>query len=133
MCREPILRSAKKCKHCGEYLSANKLSSRSAIVLKPEEEDDESKKRILPALLLCFFFGTFGFHSFYAGRSGQGVLLLCMWLLILVGSIAAQSESPLGLIVLPAILFISLFALVDFIRLIVGSYKDGEGKKISKW
>ena len=66
-CKSEIPATAQKCKYCGEWV--NKL---------PSSNEDESDKRILPLFLLWFFLGAFGAHAFYAGRSGQGMLIILM-------------------------------------------------------
>ena len=68
-----------------------------------------SEKKILPAFLLCFFLGVFGIHRFYVGKIGTGI----PWLL------------TLGLF--------GIGALVDFIMILVGSFKDKEGKVLDQW
>jgi len=68
-----------------------------------------SDKKRLPALLLCFFFGGLGIHRFYVGKVGTGIV----WLL---------TAGVLG-----------IGALVDFIMIIVGSFKDKEGKPLTEW
>jgi TM2 domain-containing membrane protein YozV len=68
-----------------------------------------SEKRILPAFLLCFFFGAFGFHRFYVGKIGTGVLQV----LTLGG--------------------LGIWALVDFVMIIVGAFTDKQGNKITQW
>jgi TM2 domain-containing membrane protein YozV len=68
-----------------------------------------SEKRILPAFLLCFFFGAFGFHRFYVGKIGTGVLQV----LTLGG--------------------LGIWALVDFIMIIIGAFTDKQGSKITQW
>lgn len=40
------------------------------------ELDDDSDRSFVAALLLCFFFGVLGFHRFYVGKIGTGILLL---------------------------------------------------------
>lgn len=62
-----------------------------------------SKRTMVAAALLCFFFGPFGFHRFYVGKIGTGILMI----LTLGG--------------------LGIWALIDFIRIIVGSFKDKEG------
>lgn len=68
-----------------------------------------SDKKRLPAFLLCFFFGAFGFHRFYVGKIGTGLL----WLF------------TLGLL--------GIGTLVDFVMIIVGSFKDKDGKRLENW
>ena len=69
----------------------------------------ESEKRILPAFLLCFSLGVFGIHRFYAGKVGTGILQL----LTLGG--------------------LGIWWLIDMIMIIVGSFTDGEGNRITEW
>lgn len=68
-----------------------------------------SEKKRLPALLLCFFLGFLGIHRFYAGKIGTGIA----WLL---------TGGALG-----------IGALIDFVMIAVGSFKDKEGKKLEAW
>ena len=62
-----------------------------------------SPKSKLVAALLCFFLGEFGIHRFYAGKIGTGIL----WLL------------TLG--------FGGIGAIIDFIMILLGKFKDGDG------
>lgn len=68
-----------------------------------------SEKRILPAFLLCFFLGCFGVHRFYVGKVGTGVLQL-----ITLGGLG-------------------IWALIDFVMIIVGAFTDKQGNKITQW
>ena len=68
-----------------------------------------SQKSRLIAFLLCFFFGYLGIHRFYAGKNGTGII----WLL---------TGGVLG-----------IGWLVDFILIVVGSFKDKEGATIVDW
>jgi len=70
---------------------------------------EASPKKRLVALLLCFFVGCFGIHRFYVGKVGTGIiqLLTC---------------GGLG-----------IWALIDLILIIVGSFKDSQGLALTVW
>jgi TM2 domain-containing membrane protein YozV len=71
--------------------------------------ESASEKRILPAFLLCFLLGVFGVHRFYAGKIGTGLLQLF-------------TLGGLG-----------IWALIDLIMIVTGSFRDKEGEKITAW
>ncbi len=66
-------------------------------------------KKILPAFLLCFFLGMFGAHRFYVGKIGTGI---------------AQILTLGGL---------GIWALYDFIMIIIGKFTDAEGNELTEW
>jgi TM2 domain-containing membrane protein YozV len=68
-----------------------------------------SDKKILPAFLLCFFLGVFSAHRFYVGKIGTSILQI-----ITLGGLG-------------------IWLLIDFIMIIVGSFTDKNGNKISQW
>ncbi|MDH3214402.1 MAG: TM2 domain-containing protein [Myxococcales bacterium] len=65
-----------------------------------------SEKGFVPAVMLCFFLGALGVHRFYVGKIGTGIVQLLTF-------------GGLG-----------IWALVDFIMLVTGNFKDGEGLPI---
>jgi len=73
-----------------------------------------SDRTILPAFLLCFFFGIFGAHRFYAGRTGSAVAMLVLFFV------------TLGIVP-------TFWMLVDLIILATSSFKDGQGNVMRRW
>lgn len=68
-----------------------------------------SEKSRLAAALLCWFLGIFGVHRFYVGKVGTGVLML-----ITLGALG-------------------IWALIDFIVILVGSFRDKQDKRLVNW
>ena len=88
--------------------SNNDLYEQKSKGNKFENENISDKER-LPALLLCIFLGVVGAHRFYVGKIGTGII----WLL--TGGI------------------LGIGALIDLIMIIIGSFKDKEGKVLERW
>jgi TM2 domain-containing membrane protein YozV len=95
------------CRACGKEIHESALMCPSCGAIQPKVS--ASEKRILPAALLCFFLGVFGIHRFYVGKIGTGILQL----LTLGG--------------------FGIWALIDFIMIVIGSFSDKEGNKITLW
>ena len=65
-----------------------------------------SEKGFVPTLLLCFFVGFLGIHRFYVGKVGTGLLQL-----VTFGGFG-------------------IWALVDFVMIVVGNFRDKDGQPI---
>lgn len=68
-----------------------------------------SDRKILVAALLCFFLGYLGFHRFYAGKVGTGILYLLTGGLFGIG------------------------VFVDMILLLLGLFQDSDGLPLRDW
>jgi TM2 domain-containing membrane protein YozV len=65
-----------------------------------------SEKGFVPTVMLCFFLGALGVHRFYVGKIGTGIVQLLTF-------------GGLG-----------IWALIDFIMVVTGNFKDGQGMTI---
>ena len=103
------------CHNCGE-----KLNEKAAVCLKcgvavvatqesmPNLILEDGQREWLPTLLICWFLGIFGVHRFYTGHTGIGVVQL----LTLGGC--------------------GIWAFIDFILIIIGSFRDSHGRPLVK-
>jgi TM2 domain-containing membrane protein YozV len=73
------------------------------------ESENISPKSRLAAALLCFFLGCFGAHRFYLGKTGTAILML-----VTLGGVG-------------------IWALVDLIFILTGSFRDKDGKRVYQW
>ncbi|HLO77183.1 MAG TPA: TM2 domain-containing protein [Magnetospirillum sp.] len=96
------------CSTCGEKVAANAAACPKCGAPNSLAQDNTSKKEWLVALLLCFFLGCFGFHRFYVGKVVSGIIQL----LTLGG--------------------LGIWAFIDFIMIIVGSFKDANGLPLKR-
>lgn len=126
-----------KCPHCG-----TKIILPGGYPLKT----GGGEKKILPAFLLCLFFGVLGVHAFYAGRTWRGrmYLLFPVALLVMLGIGGfSVAEPPVGftgsIFYLAASamwisgISVAVMVVVDFIAIISGRFRDGDGNAISEW
>jgi len=68
--------------------------------------DGKSEKSNVAALLLCFFLGMLGVHRFYVGKIGTGVLQL-----VTLGGLG-------------------IWALIDFIMIVLQKFTDKDGNAL---
>ena len=99
------------CRSCGKVISSlaptcPHCGAPTGVKAAPP---DASPKSRLVALLLCWFLGIFGAHRFYVGKVGTGIFQL-----VTLGGLG-------------------IWTLVDFIRIIIGSFKDKEGRRVVVW
>lgn len=68
-----------------------------------------SDKSRLAAALLCWFVGVLGIHRFYVGKVGTGILML-----VTLGAFG-------------------IWALIDLVVILLGSFRDKSGKALQNW
>ena len=75
---------------------------------QPQNQLQDEPKDWLTTLLLNIFLGLLGIHSFYTGNTTKGVIQLL-------------TAGGCG-----------IWTLMDFIQILTGSYRDGQGKPLLK-
>ena len=99
----------KFCESCGQIIKkAAEICPKCGVRQQSAPTAPQKGKDWLTTLLLCFFIGIFGVHRFYTGSTGIGVVQL------LTGGGCG------------------VWTLVDFIMILTGSFKDGEGNPLVK-
>ena len=108
----------KYCTNCGraiqpgEFRSANGNCGECAAkaqAAQSVQRGQYSNKDWLVTLLFSIFLGYLGIHRFYVGKIGTGILQI----LTLGG--------------------LGIWALIDWIMIIVGAFTDKEGNKLTQW
>ncbi|SVB99949.1 uncharacterized protein METZ01_LOCUS252803 [marine metagenome] len=110
-CGKETSEDAEFCDSCGASLSND--SQVTTNINQPTQDDknqptQDEPKEWLVTLLLCFFLGVLGVHRFYTGHTKIGV---------------AQVLTLGGC---------GIWALIDFIMILVGNFKDAQGRPLKK-
>ena len=84
-----------------------------------------SPKSRLGALLFCLFLGIAGVHRFYVGKRGTGLIMLLL-------SVVGFSLSVI-MVGWPMLQAACVWALIDFILILVGSFRDRQGRRVIAW
>ena len=108
-CGAQIAKEAEICPKCGirQMPPPKNVGGTNKQVI----EGASDKSRMI-ALILCFFVGWFcGAHNFYVGNAKRGILIL-LTCLFGIGE---------------------LIAIIDFIKILSGTFKDGDGNPVLDW
>lgn len=74
-----------------------------------ESGEPIATQRRLAAAILCWFLGIIGVHRFYVGKVGTGVLMI-----VTLGGLG-------------------IWMLIDFIMILIGSFRNKAGLKLYNW
>tara|TARA_Y100001960_G_C14363696_1_gene675649 strand:- start:258 stop:557 length:300 start_codon:yes stop_codon:yes gene_type:complete len=97
------------CRDCGKEIKENAaVCIHCGVAVSRASNPLDGDKEWLVTLLLCFFLGYLGVHRFYTGHIGIGIAQL----LTLGGC--------------------GIWALIDFILILTGSFVDSEGQPLKK-
>ena len=105
-CGKELESGVQYCPYCGAAQSDNPAVMGT---FTPSQESGSSKKSRGIALLLSALLGGLGIHRFYVGKIGTGVLYIFTCGLFGIG------------------------ALIDLIMIACGSFKDADGKPLTRW
>ena len=76
------METAKKCKHCGEFLNPDNSASVKEPVLQGKnplnDQSELSEKSRIIYIILDAHFGILGLHNMYAGLIARGILQLLL-------------------------------------------------------
>lgn len=87
-----------------------------------------SREKKLTMLLLCWLFGIFGVHRFYAGKYRTGVLQL---FINIVGGVSAIFKAEM--LTALCVIVLALWWVIDIALIIMGKFTDKEGRPILDW
>ncbi len=118
-CGKEIETGTKFCPNCGESVSFEIVNLNSS---NSKSKNISPKSRTIAALL-AFFLGAFGIHRFYVGKVGTGILQLLLDLLLFTTGTLFIMLGFAGCI----------WALIDFIVIICGNFKDKNGLLVTDW
>lgn len=74
-----------------------------------------SPKSRAVAAILAFLFGAAGIHRFYVGKIGTGIVMFLLLITVVFWWVSA------------------IWALIDFVIILVGSFQDKEGRTVESW
>lgn len=93
------------CYECGKKISCDAGVCPSCGAPNKKQKNLSDKNPLI-VLLLAIFVGGFGFHRFYVGKIGTGILMLLTF----------------GLL--------GIWTLIDIIVIVCGNFQDSNGKKL---
>ncbi len=94
------------CRGCGKEIHETAPSCPHCGAPQKISNESTSDKPWLPVALICFFVGFLGIHRFYVGKIGTGILMLLTF-------------GGFG-----------IWALIDFIMILMGKFTDKQGNLI---
>ena len=107
-------------------------------LLASTSDKTTSDKAIFPAFLLAFFFGAFGAHRFYVGKTRTAFYQLaavgwCVLLIIACAMTRGHWQPALGILLGFSVFGCTVFATIDWILILCKAFTDGQGRRITNW
>ena len=132
-CGKQINNDFNVCPYCGAKVEENILNE----TISNNSESQKSEKSWVVCLLLLLFFGYIYIYKFYVGKVFEGfiawIIGIAAIILCIVGMVSIDDSSILILVLglLLAAIY-CLWLIIDFFALLIGKFKDKEGKYVVK-
>ena len=132
-CGKQINNDFNVCPYCGAKVEENILNE----TISNNSENQKSEKSWVVCLLLLLFFGYIYIYKFYVGKVFEGFIAwligIAAIILCIVGMVSIDDSSILILVLglLLAVIY-CLWLIIDFFALLIGKFKDKEGKYVVK-
>jgi hypothetical protein len=136
-CGKQIDDNSKFCGGCGAPQNATRVSpgfsTHTPGFEKHAPESGYSSRTPGAMLALSVIFGLFGGHAFYAGHVQVGIAKLAAFL-VGIAFIVSLAISQWTLAAIQGVVLAAcvVWNFVDIVIVVIGEYKDAEGKKIPK-
>ncbi len=132
-CGKQINNDFNVCPYCGAKVEENILNE----TISNNSENQKSEKSWVVCLLLLLFFGYIYIYKFYVGKVFEGfiawIIGIAAIILCIVGMVS-MDDSGIFILVLGLLLaaIYCLWLIIDFFALLIGKFKDKEGKYVVK-
>ena len=132
-CGKQINNDFNVCPYCGAKVEENILNE----TISNNSENQKSEKSWVVCLLLLLFFGYIYIYKFYVGKVFEGfiawIIGIAAIILCIVGMVS-MDDSGILILVLGLLLaaIYCLWLIIDFFALLIGKFKDKEGKYVVK-
>ncbi len=121
------------CPYCGVKVKENILNE----TISNHLENQKSEKSWVVCLLLLLFFGYIYIYKFYVGKIFEGfiawIIGIAAIILFIIGMVFLDGDGIIYILLGLSLGFIYLiWIVIDFFAILIGKFKDGEGKYVVK-
>ena len=132
-CGKQINNDFNVCPYCGAKVEENILNE----TISNNLENQKSEKSWVVCLLLLLFFGYIYIYKFYVGKVLEGfiawIIGIAAILFCIIGMVYMDIDDNGILIFILGLLFAAIYCLwliIDFFAILIGKFKDKEGKYV---
>ena len=134
-CGKQINNDFNVCPYCGAKVEENFLNE----TINHPLENQKSEKSWVVCLLLLLFFGYIYIYKFYVGKVFEGfiawIIGIAAIILCIVGMVSMDMDDSGIFILVLGLLLAAIYCswlIIDFFALLIGKFKDKEGKYVVK-